>query len=67
MVRMVIASERFRQRGPLTKPTLASLHVRGAGVQVDNALGRKGWDGEGPVVTTVLKVDPNNAGVRGTR
>lgn len=67
MVRMVIASELFRRRGPLTKPTLASLHVRGAGVQVDDALGRKGWDGEAPVVTTVMTVDPNTGVVRGTR
>ena len=67
MVRMAIASELFRQRGPLTKATLASLHIRGAGVQVDDALGRKGWDHEGPVVTTVMTVDPNTGVVRGTR
>lgn len=67
MVRQVIASELFRQRGPLTRATLASLHVRGSGVQVDDALGRKGWDGVEPVLTTVMTVDPATAVVRGTR
>ena len=67
MVRQVIASELFRQRGPLTRATLASLHVRGSGVQVDDALGRKGWDGLEPVLTTVMTIDPSTAVVRGTR
>ena len=67
MVRMAIASELFRQRGPLNKATLSSLHVRGGGVQVDDALGRWGWGGMEPVVTTVINIDHATAVVRGTR
>ena len=67
MVRMAIASELFRQRGPLNKATLNSLHVRGGGVQVDDALGRWGWGGTEPVVTTVITIDHATAVVRGTR
>ena len=67
MVRMVIASELFKQRGPLNKATLNSLHVRGGGVQVDDALGRWGWNGTAPVVTSVITIDHATAVVRGTR
>ena len=67
MVRQTIVSELFQQRGPLTKAILSSLHIRGSGVQVDDALMRRGWDGAEPALTTVMTVDPATATVKGTR
>ena len=67
MPRQTIASSLFLKRGPLTKAILSSLHIRGSGVQVDGALLRKGWDGQQPVVTSIITVDPSTAKIRGTR
>ena len=67
MPRLTIASSLFLKRGPLSKSILSSLHIRGSGVQVDDALLRKGWDGQQPVVTSVITVDPTTAKIRGTR
>ena len=58
MVRQTIASSLFLKRGPLSKAILSSLHIRGAGVQVDDALLRKEWDGQQAVVTSVMTADP---------
>ena len=67
MVRQTIASNLFLKRGPLSKAILSSLHIRGAGVQVDDALLRKEWDGQQAVVTSVMTVDPASSQIRGTR
>ena len=67
MVRMLVASQLFQQRGPLTRAVLSSLHIRGSGVQVDDALMRWRWDGAEPAVTTVITVDPDTATVKGSR
>lgn len=67
MPRQTIASSLFLKRGPLTKSILSSLHIRGSGVQVDDALLRKGWDGEQPAATSVITVDPSTAKIRGIR
>ena len=67
MVRMVVASQLFQQRGPLTRAVLSSLHIRGSGVQVDDALTRWSWDGMEAAVTSVITVDPADATVKGSR
>ena len=67
MVRMLVASQLFQQRGPLSRAVLSSLHIRGSGVQVDDALMRWRWDGVEPAVTTVITVDPGTAMVKGSR
>ena len=67
MVRQAIASDLFLRRGPLTRAILSSLHIRGSGVQVDDVLIRKGWDGTEPAVTSVMAVDPATAKIKGTR
>ena len=63
----MVASQLFQQRGPLTRAVLSSLHIRGSGVQVDDALMRWRWDGAEPAVTTVITVDPDTAMVKGSR
>ena len=64
---MLIASPLFLNRNPLTKATLSSLHVRGSGVQVDDALARKGWEGEEPVLSVVITSDPVSGNIKGSR
>ena len=67
MVRMVISSPLFLNRNPMTKATLSSLHVRGLGVQVDDALARKGWEGEEAVLSAVITSDPASGNIKGSR
>ena len=64
---MLIASPLFLNRNPLTKATLSSLHVRGSGVQVDDALSRKGWEGEEAVLSAVITSDPVSGNIKGSR
>ena len=64
---MLIASPLFLKRNPLTKATLSSLHVRGSGVQVDDALSRKGWEGEEAIIAAVITSDPVSGNIKGSR
>ena len=67
MVRQLIASPLLLTRSPLTKSVFSSLHIRGAGVQVDDALLRMGWDEADPAIAVVISVDHISTNVKGVR
>ena len=67
MVRQLIASPLLLARSPLTKAVFSSLHIRGAGVQVDDALLRMGWDEADPAIAVVITVDHISTNVKGVR
>ena len=67
MVGQTIASTLFNKRSKMSRRTMGQLTVRGAGNMVNDALCRFGWEGEDPVVTTILTVDIRSGAIRGSR
>ena len=67
MVRQVVSSPLFANRGRLSPLLMGRLLVRGGGVQIDDALKRHGWDGKEPVVTSVATIKVGTGVVRGMR
>ena len=62
-----IVSDLFKGKGKLSKTLIRNLMVREGGVQITGKLQRHGWEGEDPVVTTVITIEENSGMIRGVR
>ena len=67
MVRRVIDSALFHERRNVPDGFLEAFLIRGGGAQVDDSLKKHGWNGVGPITTSVLTFDALSGAVRGHR
>ena len=63
----MILSPVFKAKGKLSVSMMRNLLVRGGGLQISDTLQRFGWNGEEPVVATVVTLEPDTGVIRGLR